>query len=431
MKRVARPFLLMAVIVLSTCLALGCSNQSNVANLPPDNTVDTPSAEPLALKISYKVYSDIARDDDGTQLIRFRYAYPYIENPNNDEGIAKINNYYQAQLEEFKNTIVPDRKAAALETKKASEEFGFDFYDLYYEQETCVYYNDNQLLSILNICYEYTGGAHPVSYWISETFDVKTGKLLTLSDIFGVSKEEALEKVYETVISQIEATKDEEDKYYFENYEENVKEYYSDGDFVLGHDGIIFYYQLYTIAPYVAGIQTFKLPYDEADMAMEILPTEPNELERDICLNAGRLIEANKDVFYNIFGLAMLPLELPENITGEETLFPVKDNRFRTFTDLDNYIRGIYVKSEADALMGSGVYIDKDGSLYGDMSKAAGMGYYVDWSNYSFYVDEITEKSATINIYVTDDSPAGKEEKTIEVKMLKENDLWLLERMFY
>ena len=127
MKRDARPLLLMAVIVLSTCLALGCSNQSNVANLPPDNTVDTPSAEPLALKISYKVYSDIARDDDGTQLIRFRYAYPYIENPNNDEGIAKINNYYQEQLEEFKNTIVPDRKAAALETKKASEEFGFDF----------------------------------------------------------------------------------------------------------------------------------------------------------------------------------------------------------------------------------------------------------------------------------------------------------------
>ncbi|NLZ54420.1 MAG: hypothetical protein GX892_15005 [Thermoanaerobacteraceae bacterium] len=53
----------------------------------------------------------------------------------------------------------------------------------------------------------------------------------------------------------------------------------------------------------------------------------------------------------------MLPLELPENIPVEQSVFPVKESRFIAFSDLDNYIRGIYVKSEADALMNNGRYI--------------------------------------------------------------------------
>jgi len=432
MRKNARLFLLVLVMVFVICFTQGCGSSRNSAELTPsENSPNIPSAKPSQLKISYKVYSETIRDEDGTRLIKIRYSYPYIDNPHDDDGIAAINDYYQRQLEQFINTVVPESKKAALETKKASEEFGFGFYDLYYEKESNIYYNDNNLLSVLNISYEYTGGAHPVSYWASETFDVRTGKLLTLSDIFGLSNEEALERVYETVISQIEATKDEENNYYFEDYEENVKNYYSENDFILGPNGIIFYYQLYTIAPYAAGIQTFELPYDKADVGIEILPTQPNDLEREVCSNAGRLIEANKDVFSNIFGLSMLPLDLPENISGEETIFPVKDSRFTTFSDLDNYIRDIYIKSEADALMNSGRYIDKGGRLYGDLSKDTGMGYYVYWNNYRFEVKEIEENSATITIYLVEDSPAGRKETTIEVKMLKENDRWLLEKMFY
>jgi hypothetical protein len=267
--------------------------------------------------------------------------------------------------------------------------------------------------------YENTGGAHPNSYWSSETFDVKTGKTLALSDIFGLSQEESLEKVYEIVISQIEASK-EKDNYYFEDYEENVKNYYSENDFILSPEGIIFYFQHYAIAPYAAGIPTFELPYEDAeDLSIEILALKPNNHQREIYLQAGRLIEANKEVFCNIFGLSMLPLELPENFTGE-AVFPIKDSRFVTFSDLDNYMRGIYVKSEADTLMNSGRYIDKDGRLHGDINKDTGMGYYIDWNNYRFEVNETSESSAIITIYVVDDSPAGKEETTIEVKMLKE-----------
>ena len=437
MRKDFRIIMPLIAMLLLTVLLSGCSNSNFNDISPSENSLHKPSTDSLtadessSLNIYYKVYSDTVKDVDGTLLVKFRFTYPYIDNPNNHEGIAVINNYYQTQLEQFIKTVVPEGKKAALELKKAAENNGFDFHNLYYEREASICYNGNHLLSVLNISYEYTGGAHPTNYWSSETFDVKTGRMLSLSDIFGLSKEEVLEKVYETVISQIESTT-EEDYYYFENYEENVKNHYSENDFILGPNGIIFYYQLYTIAPYVAGIPTFELPYDKAgDLAIQILPLESNELEREVYLQAGRLIEANKDVFYNIFGLAMLPLELPENISGEQSLFPVKDNRFITFSDLDNYIRGIYVKSEADALMNSGRYVDKGGRLHGDINKDGSMGYYVDWNNYRFEVNEISENSATIKIYVIDDSPAGREEKIIEINMLKENDQWLLEKMFY
>jgi len=210
-----------------------------------------------------------------------------------------------------------------------------------------------------------------------------------------------------------------------------VRKNYSENDFVLGPNGIIFYYQLYTIAPYAAGIPTFELPYHEAgNLAVNIPPIKSNELEREAYLQAGKLIEANKDVYYNIFGLSMLPLDMPENAPEGQFLFPVKDERFKTFADLNNYISGIYVKSEADALMSSGRYIDKDGKLYGDLSKDTGMGYYVDWNNYRYEVSDISETSAKITIYTVEDSPAGKEDKIIKVNMIKENGRWLLEKMF-
>ncbi|MGI6425255.1 MAG: DUF3298 and DUF4163 domain-containing protein [Tepidanaerobacteraceae bacterium] len=435
-----RILMLLCTVLLLTMIFPGCSNYSNLNSndtAHPENTVPTPSTDTspaadkaLALKISYNVYSDTIKDDDGTDLVNFKFSYPHIDNPNNAEGITAINNYYETQFNHFLTTIVPKGKNAALEFKKVAMEAGFDFYPLAFEREASIYYNHNNLLSVLNMEYENTGGAHPNSYWSSETFDVKTGKTLALSDIFGLSQEESLEKVYEIVISQIEASK-EKDNYYFEDYEENVKNYYSENDFILSPEGIIFYFQHYAIAPYAAGIPTFELPYEDAeDLSIEILALKPNNHQREIYLQAGRLIEANKEVFCNIFGLSMLPLELPENFTGE-AVFPIKDSRFVTFSDLDNYMRGIYVKSEADTLMNSGRYIDKDGRLHGDINKDTGMGYYIDWNNYRFEVNETSESSAIITIYVVDDSPAGKEETTIEVKMLKENDRWLLEKMFY
>jgi len=176
------------------------SNSESLNTAPPNNETASQSSdtalqadeEPSSLKISYKVYSETIKDDDGTDLVSFKITYPYIDNPSNHKGIDAINGYYEAQLDHFVADINEKGKEAALEGKKAAKEYNFDFFPFIYEREANIYYNDNNLLSVLHIGYEYTGGAHPSSYWSSETFDVKTGKTLALSDIFGVSKELAL-----------------------------------------------------------------------------------------------------------------------------------------------------------------------------------------------------------------------------------------------
>ncbi|MGB4466326.1 MAG: DUF4163 domain-containing protein, partial [Eubacteriales bacterium] len=191
--------LLLAMVLLITFFS-GCgksdnSNRTDIDSLENEtiSTAPTDTSPPaeklLPLNISYKVYRETFRDDDGTDLVDFKLTYPYIDNPDNAQGITAINEYYETQLDHFITTVIPEGKKAAMEFKKVAQENGFDFYPLAFEREPSIYYNGNNLLSVLNLDFENTGGAHPNSYWSSETFDVETGKMLTLSDIFGVSKE--------------------------------------------------------------------------------------------------------------------------------------------------------------------------------------------------------------------------------------------------
>ena len=68
-----------------------------------------------------------------------------------------------------------------------------------------------------------------------------------------MSPEAALEEVYNTAISHIEAVQGTEAYIYFEGYEENVREYYDPRDFLLAEEDLVFFYQLYTLSPYAGG----------------------------------------------------------------------------------------------------------------------------------------------------------------------------------
>lgn len=385
------------------------------------------------VKISFKVYSETVMDEnDGSDLVELKITYPEIDNPDNEGGISAINEYYKKQFADFTAGVLDEGVKNAAADKESSKSGGYQFHPHAYERIASISYNGSGLLSVLSLQYENTGGAHTNSFWLSETFDVKTGKKLSLADIFGISKEKALEKVYETVLSQIKETEGTDKFVYNESYKDDVRKNFSEGDFVLTNGSIMFYYQLYAIAPYAAGFRSFNLPLEEAgSLAVNIPALKSNETETEVYEQAGGLIDRNKTAFCEIFGLSMLKMSVPDNRSEKDILFPVTDERFPTFTALEQFVRNTYVKQEADNLFGSGRYQDIDGKLYGDISKDGGMGYYVDWNNYRYEISNITENSAVMKIYVTDDSPAGKEERVITVNMQKENGVWLLEKMFH
>ena len=390
---------------------------------------ETPIAN-TSLQILRKVHSETLRDDDGTALLTLKITFPEIKNPGNDSGIAKINEYYGVQFDDFISNIITQGQEMARDDKEAAQSSGYEFHPHAYERSAEIYYNGNNLLSVQSLQYENTGGAHPNSLWLSETFDVKTGKKLALTDVLGGSKEEALAKVYQTVLSKIKATEGTNDFVYQESYPEDVRKNYDEDDFVLTGNSLMFYYQLYAIAPYAAGFPKFELPYNQMKTPAFNLPELPkNQLERDVYDQAGKLIDRNKEAYFDIFGLSMLKMDIPEKHAEAEVLFPVTDDRFASYDDLEQFVRGTYIKSEADSLLGNGRYRDLDGKLYGDISKDTGMGYNVDWNDYSYKIDDLTGTSASLHIFTTDDSPAGQKDTTITALVQKENGVWLLKKI--
>lgn len=148
----------------------------------------------------------------------------------------------------------------------------------------------------------------------------------------------------------------------------------------------------------------------------------------------GVLLQQNYRIFFDMFRYHQLTLDVPENNDGNDMIFPVKDSTFTTYEQLESYVRSTYVKSFADSLLGEGLYLNRDGKLYGDMSKFSGGGYYVDWKNYTFDVTDITENTAVVTIQTTDSppNPEGTDEKidiTLTGKLVKENGKWLLENI--
>jgi len=126
MKKDIKILLLVITVLLFTFLLQGCSNSNNSTDhSASENNLGTPSEDPstavdesLPLNISFKVYSETVKDDDGSDLVSFRFSYPYIENPDGTEGIEEINNYYQRQLEHFISNVVPEGKKSSLGCKK-------------------------------------------------------------------------------------------------------------------------------------------------------------------------------------------------------------------------------------------------------------------------------------------------------------------------
>ncbi|MGE5544516.1 MAG: DUF3298 and DUF4163 domain-containing protein [Bacillota bacterium] len=415
--------LLLPGLILSGCNKNTSSNQAEKTGQPGSS-----------VQVLHKVHAETFYDEnDGTILLKAKITVPEIANPTDDKAINAINQYYQTQIDSFMNSIRGEDLQIARADKEFTQSNGYEFRTHCIETNFEVAYNGNNLLSILNTQYAYTGGAHPNYTRTSETFSLATGKKLSLTDILGLEQKEALEKVYATVTSQIKASEGTDEFFYFEDYLEGLRDYYSVDSFLLREDGLVFYYQLYAIAPYAFGFPEFKLPYEElGNTAMTIAPLPDNQHERDLYVSADTLLSRNREALFDIFGLAILQPEIPEDGIGQDTILPVKDTRFANYSELESFVRSTYVKKEADFLLNEhrgGIYYNRGGKIFVDISKDGGMGYYINWNDYRYELTDIKADSAVLQIYTTEESPAGTKEITLSGKLLKEDSSWLLEKM--
>ena len=121
-------------------------------------------------------------DDKGNILITVAFEYPVIENKDNNAFITAVNEQYKKDAEaaiseaeaEFK-----DSAAAVL----ASE--GKNYHPMVFTRSFEVSLNQDNLLSITQLDYANTYGAHPNTLKSSKTFNLAENKALTLSEVLG------------------------------------------------------------------------------------------------------------------------------------------------------------------------------------------------------------------------------------------------------
>lgn len=110
---------------------------------------------------------------------------------------------------------------------------------------------------------EYTGGAHPSSFYTVLNFNPETGEEMVLSDIFKKENfEEALTaKLIENLARQlqVEGIEGIREKGYL--YQDTGM--FISNNFILGNEKITFIYNKYEIAPYAMGDITIDIAYSE------------------------------------------------------------------------------------------------------------------------------------------------------------------------
>jgi len=116
-----------------------------------------------------------------------------------------------------------------------------------------VFRNDERFVSVTQKIYQFTGGAHGMSWMSASTLDLQTGSEYELGDLFisGADYASRLNEVVrrEGLIRKLPLW--------------GFKGVGSDSGFYLTNDGVVLFFQLYEIAPYSEGFVKMLIPYPE------------------------------------------------------------------------------------------------------------------------------------------------------------------------
>ena len=198
----------------------------------------------------------------GHLILTYTIKYPQFVSDKFKLFITKLNLFYKAEASMYRRTQVMKLYQMAMDDYENSiaNDFPVHEYEVYVEFN--VTYNKNCTLSLYFDRYEYTGGAHGMTYRSSDTWNLQKGIRMELTDFFP-DKENYTEWIQKNIIDQIKQEMKKDNAMFFDEYADLVKENFNAKNFNLSEDGVVIYFQLYEIAPYASGIQTFTIPYSK------------------------------------------------------------------------------------------------------------------------------------------------------------------------
>ena len=171
-----------------------------------------------------------------------------------------FNTYYKKRILELSDYSIKKLYPSATQEYEFRLEEDFPFSPYFLENNYLVKYLNYPIISLYMDKYEFTGGAHGMTFRDSQTWNLNYGKRLTLSQLF--KKNYSYKKVIlQEIKKQAHEREDSKADIYFDHLDESIERYYDPKNYYLTDKGIVIYYPLYTIAPYSEGIQEFVIPY--------------------------------------------------------------------------------------------------------------------------------------------------------------------------
>lgn len=282
------------VLTLAACGAKAEPSDTGSADEPAEETLQIVLGAPLTFEAD--TYAD-----DGTLLLSEKYELPQLALQTADGSLvsdasAQTNGAGNAQSAEaavcgaFNAEMQRVLTAAHAESAEIAQE-ARDYYNSLddesrsnffgpwaSEMSTVNTYQTGGLLSVTAEAYTYYGGAHPNTATRTWNFDLHSGEFLTLdlldaqatgsgdggSSQARTSTDSALGRTLISVLSYSVLDQIREQNLsegYFEDYESYVNDLSTNADFYFDAEGINLVFDVYVIAPYAAGPQTFHIPY--------------------------------------------------------------------------------------------------------------------------------------------------------------------------
>ncbi len=195
-----------------------------------------------------------------TAVLSYKINCPLFLSPVFQGAALRISLFYRANALAFEHYCRTTLYRMAVEQYRESMEHDYPVREFQAEQNYTVTYRQNCTLSLYYDRYEYTGGAHGNTVRRSDTWNLQTGRRLSLSQLFPGNanyRTYLIRTIQKQIADQIKAG----DNPYFEDYEKNVSNSFNQSNFYLKPEGLVIYFQLYEIAPYAAGIREFVIPY--------------------------------------------------------------------------------------------------------------------------------------------------------------------------
>ena len=188
-------------------------------------------------------------------VLTYKIYYPCIVS--DLTSVKNINNFYYLEAKNIEKhcrtvlyQIAQENAGNAIDRPFNNYEFIVDF---------TVTYNQCCIISLYTDTYTYTGGAHGNTIRKSNTWNLRTGTLMQLGDVYSLTPYSLL-NLQECIQQQISERLQGNPGIYFDNYRFLLRDTFNANSFYLLPLHGIIYYQQYDIAPYSTGIPEFRFP---------------------------------------------------------------------------------------------------------------------------------------------------------------------------